>query len=183
MTSTGSLARLKCSCCCSPAIHNMSLKSLRCCFAAPSITITHVLHILLNRNTCYCTKFWQKKTRKDYTIGTLHYNWISLIEWVCACVTGLQHVQCTENQCPKPIMTKVCQNACPWEFWRVDRGDRANSRVQLQVCLTYIITGQWRLNFTNRRHFRISVQWKNIAGVLASACDVQKAQHSLDNSH
>ena len=35
---------------------------------------------------------WQK----DYTIGTLHYNWISPAQ-VCACVTGLQHVQCADS--------------------------------------------------------------------------------------
>jgi len=34
--------------------------------------------------------------QKDYTIGTLHYNWISHAH-VCACITGLQHVQCTDS--------------------------------------------------------------------------------------
>jgi len=33
---------------------------------------------------------------KDYTIGTLHYNWISHAH-VCAFITGLQHVQCSDS--------------------------------------------------------------------------------------
>ena len=35
------------------------------------------------------------KVRKDYTIGTLHYNWPMSAH--AACITGLQHGQCTDR--------------------------------------------------------------------------------------
>jgi len=54
--------------------------------------------------TCVCLV----RFGKDYTIGTLHYNWISRAH-VCAFVTGLQHVQCTDSvimpRCPQFYMT------------------------------------------------------------------------------
>ena len=60
----------------------------------------------------------KSRTGKDYTIGTLHYNWISHAH-VYACVTGLQHVQCTDSV----IMPgRVRVSASVYAVWCKNRG-------------------------------------------------------------
>jgi len=44
--------------------------------------------------------------RKDYTIGTLHYNWLSHAH-VCACVAGLQHVECADSVIILVVLVEV----------------------------------------------------------------------------
>ena len=65
---------------------------------------------------------------KDYTIGTLHYNWISHAH-VCACVTGLQHVQCADSVImPRRWLRDACSLILTVQIRRICRGGKKHPK-------------------------------------------------------
>jgi len=151
---------------------------------------------------CGCTNFpfrWRENSiRNDYTIGALHYNWISHVH-VCACDTGLQHVQCTDSHaqhshahCFPSLRTEnkiyeFFKSRIGTRIWadkkiRYDNAGQRIANMTLVKCHTFKSQFNWRFQhkyLLSFRHFSANICNVNNHSTL---CHYHKNSHKLTPS-